>query len=219
MPVKKGVTKKPKTPAKKRTSKKTPAKKISKQERENIKKAVSSLSGFLNEQVPVRTEQKEESEQRPASTYHKPVFQKPKPPVAEPKKPVRAYSPSALERKKRFIVHTVVAVIMIFIASLWVINMRSKFSDAGFKLGSEEQLWETAKDDYNSLVKQPRQLQAQMDDVVEQVEQAQTEEAIKKILTENLLLATASTSTTSTPSVTTSTPEVATSTLSTTTLE
>jgi len=164
--------------------------KISKQQRKDIKQAANSLPSFIIERVPFAVESP------------KPPVERKEMEIPQPKK--KELNPSAynsqFEQQKRKLLWFVVGTIMIFIVSLWVVNVRTQVTDAGFNFGSEEKLWQAAKEDFQSMVKTPQLPITQTQDTLLPEE----EEKIKQILAENLILLSA-TSTTSTPKTATST--------------
>lgn len=213
MPVKKRVTTKDsslekgkkgaKRVKKAATSKPKPKiSKITKQERENIKQAVSSLPGLIIEHAPFgeKTAQWQPTvvEIPKKNNFVTPSAQEK--PVSTPSPLPRAWS-SPLEQKKRKLLWFLVGTLSVFILTLWIVNVRSQVSDANFNFGSEEMLWQNAKEDFKTFVT-PTDF-PKLPEKTPELNPTE-EEKIKQILAENLLLLTA-TSTTSTSKTTTST--------------
>ncbi len=113
---------------------------------------------------------------------------------------------SEFEEKKKRIVWLSVGTIMIFIFSLWVVNVRAQFTDADFHLGTEELLLNQAKEDFSSLVRTP-----EPKPVIPAPEPQQDVEKIKQVLSENLLYMSATSSSTTSTTEYTATSSVFTS--------
>lgn len=215
MPVKKRVTNKDSSLGKekkgaKQTKKASSAKpkrkvsKITKQERENIKQAVSSLPGLIIDRVPfveeaAKWQPKQNEEPKKNNFVAPPAKQKP---VSQPVPLPRAWS-SPLEQKKRNLLWFLVGTLSVFILTLWIVNVRSQVSDANFNFGSEETLWQNAKEDFKTFVT-PTDFPKPPEKTNEL--SPTEEEKIKQVLLENLtLLSVESTSTASSTRVSTST--------------
>ncbi len=214
MPVKKITTQKSaakRSPKKSQESKqknlltKNGVKKISREERAHIRQAVDSLPRLLTQNVT------------------EPFTETTPPPTPSPHggNKTHRYTSSQLERKKRFLLNTVVGITMIFIAVLWVINVQFQFTNAKFHKGSDESLWQIGKSDFTNLVSEPRKKQKEQEHdqffSKESTQQELSEEEIKNILVQNLSSFVSSSASTSTIETATSTPAVTTSTLTSTT--
>ncbi len=112
---------------------------------------------------------------------------------------------SDFEQKKRRIVWLSVTTIMVFIFSLWVVNVRAQFTDANFRVGTEEMLLQKAKQNFQNFVKIPDTTPVQKFDEIKQEENT---EKIKSLLSENLMRLTSTT-----PTIASSTLSVSTSSL------
>lgn len=207
MPVKKNTTQKKKTPAGssparksiRKSSKKLP--KMSKEERASIKKAISSLPSYV-----IQTADESSWSTAPAVLPKKKVEEKKSIPffsAPEKKTSSPGYNGSHFEKKKRKILWFGVGSIMLCVVVMWIYTVKIQVSQAKFSLGTEEVLWKSAKEDFDTLVKQPPVLQKPTE---------VSEEKIKEVLATNVasVLLTTSTSPTSTPESfsTSTTPEV-----------
>lgn len=168
--------------------KKNNNKKISKEQRESIKQAVNSLSGLVqNTQAP-----KEQPKENPEPS--------------QKKFPASKYHNTVLDQKKRRIVWTAVTLLMIIIFGFWTYTVRLQVKTSGFGTGSDGILWETAKINYDEILKTVKTDEPKTSSTPDPVTYEDSEK-IKEILKQNIIIfEQTSTSTTSTSETSTSTP-------------
>lgn len=219
MPVKKRVTTKtsssasaPKRkPATKKTATKKKVSKITRQERGAIKKAVSSLPGFIRESTEKNSWIPPVETRKPVGTSAPAKKESPSFFGTTEKKKVhpQSYFDSHFEKKKRKILWFGVGSIMLCVLFMWIYNIKVQVSQAKFSLGTEEVLWNSAKEDFNTLVKQPPIIQKPKVSVSEE-----ETEKIKQVLAENVaaVILASTTSTSSTVETASTTLETVTST-------